>query len=89
MSVSEYTCPKCSASVVASNPAVPQWQSIETAPKHGEFLVWVPSTRLPWPAYMHRSDPFIYSNAHGILNDGDGPVATHWMPLPAPPKEQT
>lgn len=64
------------------------WKPIETAPKAGPFLVWIPTTRLPWPAYA--ADGVIRSNAHGHLNEPDkwsGRIlrATHWMPLPAPP----
>ena len=71
-----------------------EWQPIESAPRHGVFLVWIPSTRLPWPAYTHRDDkPWrIHSNAHGSLNVPDpytGRVltASHWMPMPDPPSQ--
>ena len=68
-----------------------KWQPIETAPKSGAFLVWIPTTELPWPAY--RDGKVLRSNAHGILNapdiyDGRVLRATHWMPLPAAPDEQ-
>ena len=71
-----------------------EWQPIETAPRNGKFLVWIPSTNLPWPAYAHRDDkPWrIYSNAHGPLNVPDPYTkrvltASHWAPLPYPPSQ--
>ena len=65
-----------------------EWRPIETAPS-GKFLAWLPITELPWPAWR-EADGKVYSNAHGLLNEADevrrSPVlATHWMPLPAPP----
>ena len=63
-----------------------KWRPIETAPKKGKFMVWIPATNLPWPAYA--GGDWIYSNSHGALNEmQDGRVlkATHWMPLPEPP----
>lgn len=69
-----------------SQPPAPEWQPIETAPKKGEFMVWIPSTDLAWPA--HACEDHIYSNAHGLLNekqDGRALTATHWMSLLSPP----
>jgi hypothetical protein len=67
---------------------VSEWQPIETAPKCGKFLVWIPSTQLPWPA--HADEKSLWSNAHGRLNATNEftrrpIVATHWMPFPEPP----
>lgn len=63
------------------------WQPIATRPTRGAFLVWIPSTKLPWPAYMDHG--VLRSNTHGVLNkqsDLDGRVllATHWLPIEPP-----
>lgn len=63
------------------------WKPISTAPPRGAFLVWIPSTRLPWPAYTDGET--LRSNAHGVLNKPDEYSsrilrATHWAPITPP-----
>lgn len=58
------------------------WQPIETAPKGGtEILVWNNGTILHvrWGGDFHNA----WMLVHGI---DFADHATHWMPLPEPPK---
>jgi len=76
------------------------WQPIDTAPKDGtwilginnrgnqsviiwknEALDWFDISRSGW---IH---PFSDGRLSTFWNGGCGSVATHWMPLPAPPKK--
>lgn len=59
------------------------WQSIETAPVDGKFiLIWGGAWRHPW-AGVHEGDGWVW------LDNADASQtrmhATHWQPLPAPP----
>lgn len=78
--------------------AVPQWQPIETAPKDGTtVLLFEHYEDEPfigqWNNFKSR---WVASTAH-YDTDGDARVVdrvysdgvTHWMPLPAAPKETT
>lgn len=59
-----------------------EWQPIETAPKSGRFLVYVPDGAL------HRIMPAHYESNFRIIGDHfayDQRKPTHWMPLPDPP----
>jgi hypothetical protein len=60
------------------------WQPIETAPKDGtRILLWVLSQYDPREA-VGRWD----SHGYWAIDYNDVPCdPTHWMPLPAPPKE--
>lgn len=63
------------------------WQPIETAPKDGMVLVYCPDARQGKEivaAQLKAGKPFLVS---GIFAFDHAP-ATHWMPLPPPPKDQ-
>ena len=66
-----------------------EWQPIETAPEGGRgILIYVPENRCIYGAYWSS-----YSTGYGWCVFGGGfrehlQRATHWMPLPSPPKEQ-
>ena len=73
---------------------VPEWQTIETAPKDGTHVIgWFPEfgkagkARQTAPSYAEN----VYWNGveWSWVQDGDTPIhqPTHWMPLPAPPSE--
>jgi hypothetical protein len=76
-----------------------EWQPIETAPQDGEpILIWKPAERMVgeymMAAYWHDdADGFV--PVGGIYKQGyrssvtgtDQGYPTHWMPLPAPPKD--
>ena len=71
-----------------------KWQPIETAPKDGtQILVWSPyrHTCVTWYSGQYDDQP------HGWIDWFTGKEyggnwyahkATHWMPLPDPPKER-
>lgn len=77
-----------------------EWQPIETAPKDGtEFLAalsndWVIIiSEVPnWDRYAwyrtstNVSIPVARTHEPSSLKDGNCLLATHWMPLPQPPK---
>lgn len=82
----------------------PKWLPIESAPKDGRhilvgdftkgrerFFGWYDGRAHPWQDVVHywsrpSEEGFYMSNG-----DQERPVmnATHWMPLPDPPKEQS
>lgn len=64
-----------------------EWQPIESAPKNGNFLVWLlePHKTMGTNVGIARSQSNVrYINSLFAL---DLPPATHWMPLPDPPKD--
>ena len=63
-------------------PGVAQgWEPIESAPKDGEFLVYMPDERTKiQAARWHPNVKTIGGNFHFDLT-----APTHWMPLPAAP----
>ena len=66
--------------MVARLTAANGWRPIETAPRDGTVVLFhVPSERLP---SMCRADDLL-AKPYWLRG------ATHWMPLPAPPKEPT
>lgn len=66
-----------------------EWQPIETAPKDGStFLVWDSYYGTRIGRYFRRADHddwLSYMDASGGSSKG-GMRATHWKPLPEPPK---
>lgn len=67
-----------------------QWQPIETAPKDGAFfLAWepggLPSVTVAYFSTYENIDFLCYADEGLAELHPDGPEATHWMPLPAPP----
>lgn len=69
----------------APKPVVPAWQPIETAPRDGtDVLIYTMAGSMYVAGY---DDAF--SNVWRIRNDEgvNSRVVTHWMPLPAAPKE--
>src|SRR5690606_9336657 len=63
------------------------WQPMETCPEEGEFLVYIPSERPEkrmQVAQWRKNAKII-----GHIFHFDSRPPTHWMPLPAAPKEQS
>lgn len=76
-----------------------KWQTIESAPKDGTWILGVNnrknqaiiiwSERAHWPGprigpgWIH---PFSDGSASMFWNGGCGSIPTHWMPLPEPPR---
>jgi hypothetical protein len=62
-----------------------EWQPIATAP-HGEMFIWAaPKGRDKWSLGLaYRNVSGGWSDAYG--DPGPPLKATHWMPLPPPPK---
>jgi hypothetical protein len=70
---------------------VQAWQPMETAPQDGTMILLFPSSE--WTEDTDGDYEVTYWDAdlggwyqHQHPDDYDGP--THWMPLPAPPKDQ-
>lgn len=72
-----------------------EWQPIETAPKDGTMiLVWDESSSPGVVAAYFLSEThddeewsgWIYGDQLLADADPEGPLPTHWMPLPEPPK---
>jgi|ADurb_H2B_02_Slu_FD_contig_91_392824_length_7947_multi_8_in_0_out_0_4 hypothetical protein len=65
--------------------ALNQWQPIETAPKDGEYLVYIPKGRSAIQVAKRMPDFCIIGN----MFDFDLLIKpTHWMPLPEAPKSE-
>ena len=64
------------------DPLVMRWKPIETAPKDGQFLVYMPSdSRQPIQVAKWHPKMKVIGNHF----DFDMEPPTHWMPLPEPP----
>jgi len=57
------------------------WQPIETAPKEGEFLVFMPTNRSPIQLCTAHKNCTVIGNCFAF----DLPKPTHWMHRPKPP----
>ena len=65
---------------------VNQWQPIETAPKDGSYiLAWSGCWRHPF-AGRYIGESFVLIDGADIDATQTRYFATHWMPLPDPPK---
>jgi hypothetical protein len=66
-----------------------EWQPISTAPKDGtEFLVYKPTTGITVCLWLDDDHPAYEGECPHVAWDHSGYWdATHWMPLPPPPKE--
>ena len=61
-----------------------KWRPIETAPRDGVFLVYLVHEMLGSRVHAARWHPNV-KTIGGVFHF-DAPPATHWMPLPEPPK---
>jgi len=59
------------------------WKPIETAPKDGHFLVWLPAPMLGSNIQVMRAGKVALIGGQFAFDVED--VPTHWMPLPEPP----
>lgn len=76
--VQQGTPPTCKDRLQVRSETTTNWRPIETAPPDKELLLYHPRTtgRLPLEAVMRTGRPRDWSNR----------PASHWMPLPEPPK---
>jgi hypothetical protein len=70
------------------------WQPIETAPKNGTpVLVYSPGNQYGFNTNARRSriivDKYMFSDGFCFYREYPEAPYTHWMPLPAPPEEQS
>jgi len=61
-----------------------EWQPIETAPKDGAILMFCSMHRTVFVTHWGEVEKGLYGWVGEYFCSGS---ATHWMPLPAPPKE--
>ena len=69
-----------------------EWRPIDTAPRNEQILVFEPDAEPHVVAAMlvdnHMGRWWQYAD-HSVQDAApDGPIATHWMPLPPPPADQ-
>lgn len=62
-----------------------EWQPIETAPKDGQWVLgWAPGWLVVSMAWFHVPGKVA---PHWTTGRNERPIkATHWMPLPPPPR---
>lgn len=63
------------------------WQSMETMPKEGKFLVYMPTQRVNQIQAARRHNGLLIIGNAFAFDVSDKPTA--WQPLPNPPKEQS
>ncbi len=69
-----------------SSAPVGQWLPIETAPRDGTFvLLWGPAWEQPETGWRYPGDKSWQGCDQPTWLAGRD--ATHWMPLPSPPKD--
>lgn len=72
-----------------TNVPEPQWQPIASAPHDENILVFSRRWGLMIAAFRPEFDAwFSRMQCPAALNDDDGDLITHWMPLPARPQMQ-
>ncbi len=72
------------------------WQPIDTAPKDGESILITDGSNVGEGFYHDGSECYGHRGKAGFFWQDDrdnlltarNAFATHWMPLPPPPKEQ-
>lgn len=91
-------CPKCAEDYTvvvipkAIRPTPPPsaeaasgWRTMESAPKDGALVLLGKASDADWPLRCRRWTGSLAGDGHWRGHDGG--EATHWMPLPEPPKE--
>lgn len=65
-----------------------EWQTIDSAPRDRDILVFVPDSCEQFVAYWHkRFGAWVYAaTASGVRVFTK--AATHWMPRPSPPTDR-
>lgn len=63
-----------------------EWQPIETAPFMETVLVWGPGWRCGFPGKRYGEYGAVMIDTCELEAKGRPEYATHWMPLPEPPK---
>lgn len=66
-----------------------EWQPIETAPFDKWFLAWGDPTAYDDAVFVVKKfmqPDWHFKGPHIQTDDGADIEATHWMPIPAPPK---
>lgn len=61
------------------------WRPIESAPRNGASILLADYDDDMVVGYWHRGE-WIFCLADSRLDDGLFPDASHWMPLPEPPR---
>jgi len=72
-------------SVLVHIPQSP-WRDIESAPKDQIILVYDTSTNPEIVAALLSDGGWFYADKLLAEADPEGPIPTHWMPLPEPPR---
>jgi hypothetical protein len=63
------------------------WQPIEAAPKDGTHVIVSTGVSVGEAWYSEKHGGWWWSNCHPTdAYDGEVMYATHWMPLPDPPR---
>ena len=69
--------------------AVPKWISVEEwLPDYGEIILCYNRKTDQYELGSRHGDRTMYLFGYGMVDMGDRDFPTHWMPLPAPPKEE-
>ena len=77
------------AQELAGRLTVPQWQPIETVPKDGSVMLYAHMIYCGKKRFGTLGEPQQHEFAWRCDSSGRFANPTHWMPLPAAPKEPT